>query len=407
MTEIWESITLGETGKWLSGGTPKTTVGEYWGGDIPWISSKSLTEFRVRDADRRVTGLGAQNGTRLVPKNSILMVVRGMSLKTEFRMGITQREVAFGQDCKAILPGDGIDPTFLAYAIKAKSDEILGLVDEAGHGTGRLQMDLLTKVEIGLPPLKLQRAIAGLLGLIDDKLESNTRAAQKIDRVLGLAFEQVLATSEITDTPLGELVTLVKGVSYKSADLQPSRTSLVTLKSFHRAGGYKRDGLKPYVGPYKPAQVLAPGDLVVAQTDLTQGAEVVGRAVRVPADSSADTMVASLDLVIVRPPEDMEREYLFGVLADEAFRQFCRSRVTGTTVLHLASDAIPSYEAPVVPRGDQERFVAVARPLIERRDALDRETEALLELQRELLPQLVSGALPLPSNPRHILEAIA
>ena len=125
----WPSVRLADTGTWLSGGTPRTSEPEFWGGDIPWISSKSLVSFRVRDSDRRVTSVGAQNGTRLVPRDSVLMVVRGMSLKSEFRMGITRREVAFGQDCKAILPGPGIDPGYLAYAIKAKTPEILELVD--------------------------------------------------------------------------------------------------------------------------------------------------------------------------------------------------------------------------------------------------------------------------------------
>lgn len=407
MLSGWSTLPLADAGKWLSGGTPRTSEATYWNGEIPWISSKSLTEFRVRDADRRVTSIGAQNGTRLVPKDTILMVVRGMSLKTEFRMGITQREVAFGQDCKAIVPADGVDPVFLAYAIRAKSSEILGLVDEAGHGTGRLQMDLLTNVEIPLPPPDVQRSIADLLGLIDDKLESNARGAAHIDSVLALAFQAVLESSVVNERPLGEIVELVKGVSYKSADLQRSRTSLVTLKSFHRRGGYKRDGLKQYVGPYKPAQVLQPGDLVVAQTDLTQGAEVVGRAVRVPADSTADVLAASLDMVIVRPKEELTREYLFGVLTDEAFRQFCRSRVTGTTVLHLAADAIPSYQAPIVPKADRERFESIARPLVARRDALDRSSELLTSLQTDLLKGLLSGEVPLPASVHGMLGASA
>ena len=59
-----------------------------------------------------------------------------MSLKNEFRIGIARRQVAFGQDCKAIIPTSGIDGTFLALAMKARSREILGMVDESGHGTG-------------------------------------------------------------------------------------------------------------------------------------------------------------------------------------------------------------------------------------------------------------------------------
>ncbi|WP_162320844.1 restriction endonuclease subunit S [Nesterenkonia haasae] len=172
----WATVRFGDAGRWLSGGTPRTSEPTYWGGDLPWLSAASLTEFRIRDAERRVSRLGAENGTRLVPPGTLLMVVRGMSLKTEFRMGITDREVAFGQDCKAVLPHERFDPLFLAYAVRAQSREVLDLVDEAGHGTGRLQMDLLQELPIPSPPKHEQRGIAATLGALDDKIDSNRRA---------------------------------------------------------------------------------------------------------------------------------------------------------------------------------------------------------------------------------------
>lgn len=98
----WSVTTLGECADWYSGGTPRTEVAEYWDGDIPWITASSLHDFYVEDSERRVTQLGIENGTRLMPKDTILFVVRGMSLKTEFRAGIARRPVTFGQDCKAI-----------------------------------------------------------------------------------------------------------------------------------------------------------------------------------------------------------------------------------------------------------------------------------------------------------------
>src|SRR4051812_8111083 len=98
----WTTTTLGECAIWYSGGTPSTSVPEYWGGDIPWITASSLHDFYVRDSERKITKLGLQNGTRLMPQDTIIFVVRGMSLKSEFRVGIARRPVAFGQDCKAI-----------------------------------------------------------------------------------------------------------------------------------------------------------------------------------------------------------------------------------------------------------------------------------------------------------------
>lgn len=124
----------------------------------------------------------------MVQAGTILMVVRGMSLKTEFRIGITQREMAFGQDCKALVAKDGIHPYFLAYSIRARTPLILGMVDEAGHGTGRLNSDQLYAVEIGVPPFSEQRAIAEVLGALDDKIAANDKLVGMIDAHLALEY---------------------------------------------------------------------------------------------------------------------------------------------------------------------------------------------------------------------------
>ena len=214
MTSIsdWDAIALGDSGTWLSGGTPSTSNADYWDGDIPWMSSKSMTDFHVRTSDRLLTPLGAQNGTKLVPKGAILMVVRGMSLKTEFRMGITQREVALSQDLKGLLPGPQFDPLYLAYAIKAKTPEVLAMVDEAGHGTGRLQTDRLFALRLPRPGIDEQRAIAETLGAIDDKVESNRRLIELIPRLIRAHVDSEL--NGPNEVPVSSLALFINGGAY-------------------------------------------------------------------------------------------------------------------------------------------------------------------------------------------------
>lgn len=93
-------------------------AGAYWGGETPWISALSLKSPWIDDSDRKLTVLGTENGTRLAPKETVIFVVRGSSLKDEFRIGITRREVAFGQDCKALTPRVGVDAHLLFHAIR-------------------------------------------------------------------------------------------------------------------------------------------------------------------------------------------------------------------------------------------------------------------------------------------------
>jgi hypothetical protein len=88
--------------------------------------------------------------------------------------------------------------------------------------------------------------------------------------------------------------------------------------------GHERQGSRlwrtiTYIGRPKAVQVLLPGELVVAQTDLTQAADVIGRVVRVPKDVNAGRLVASLDLAIVPPGDRTPVEHLYGVLLEERF----------------------------------------------------------------------------------------
>lgn len=388
----WTKVQLGKAGKWYSGGTPSTGNPAYWNGDIPWISSGSLTNFRLTTSDRKVTIEGVENGTRLIEPETILMVVRGMSLKSEFRIGMAMRPMAFGQDCKALVAGPGLDPKFLAYSILAQTPKILGLVDEAGHGTGRLNSDQLYAVEIGVPMIHEQRAIAEVLSALDDKIAANTKLAEKLKRMTVAAFASQIG-SPSNFIPLGNLVDVIKGVSYRSVDLQESQTALVTLKSFDRFGGYSSRGLKDYSGQYKPSQVIHPGEIAVAQTDLTQAAEVVGRAVRVPASRNHESLVASLDLAIVRPKVGVPNEFILGVLLESRFREHCKAHTSGTTVLHLSKDAIPTYPAPVVTTHVQNQIASLNRPALELIESVSQESETLASTRDALLPQLMSGKL--------------
>lgn len=290
-----------------------------------------------------------------------------------------------------------VDPRFLLYSYLSPAfQEVIRQNTVHGSTVDRIMLKEFPDFPLRLPPLPEQRAIAATLGALDDKIESNRRAVALIEDLVAAEFTRLVTEFEPTYVPLGELTDVVKGRSYKSAELEQSTTALVTLKSIDRNGGYKADGLKPYSGPYKENQVIRPGEMVVAQTDLTQGAEVVGRGVRVPAAAGFETLVASLDLAIVRPNEDMPIEYLRGLLTSEGFRQWCRSRVTGTTVLHLAKDAIPTWPAPIVAEPEQQRYASFARALLDRMDSLEAQSQRLAALRDSLLPELLSGRIRVP-----------
>jgi type I restriction enzyme S subunit len=251
----------------------------------------------------------------------------------------------------------------------------------------------LKHMRLLLPPVTQQRAIAEVLGAIDDKIAANTSRTKTAAALIDAQF-LVTVSGVPRGLALGSLVSVTKGVSYRRSDLDDkSQTAMVTLKSVTRDGEYAATGLRGFTGIVKDAQMIQPGEVVVAQTDLTQAAEVVGRAVRVPSSSAHDSLVASLDLAIVRPRGSMPTEYLAGLLRTSEFRQHCRDRTSGTTVLHLGRGAIESFKAPAVPEPVQFAYARFARPLFDLVNSVHAESAHLAATRDALLPGLVSGRI--------------
>ena len=152
----WTNLPLSACAEFRSGGTPSKARTDYWDGDVPWVSSGELTSLRIRTTSLSITNEGAEAGSRLVPANTILAVVRGMSLAKEFRIGLAARTVAFNQDLKAICARPGIEPLFLFYALDFQRDAIRGRTGEASHGTKKLDTAVLAEVPVLLPTGVLQ-----------------------------------------------------------------------------------------------------------------------------------------------------------------------------------------------------------------------------------------------------------
>ena len=318
------------------------------------------------------------------------------------------------------------DTRFLMYALSQLN--ISGYV--TGSTMPKLTQDNMNRIRVWIPAVREQRAIAHILGTLDDKIELNRRMnatleamARALFRSWFVDFDPVRAKMEgrdtglpkdiadlfpdrLVDSELGAIpeswesarldnvANITKGRSYRSRELVASDTALVTLKSFARGGGYRPEGLKPFRGVYKNEQVVQPGEVIVACTDVTQAAEVVGRSAVVGATSSFRTLVASLDVSIVRPKNaGVGRAFVYYLTGTEDFVAHALARTTGTTVLHLSKDAVASFRFALPPRPLVERFEHCANSLRAGIHANASAVASLADLRDALLPNLVSGDL--------------
>lgn len=184
MLDGWKSVSLSELATFYSGGTPNKERASYWGGPIPWVTVKDMKAMRLNGVGESLTKEGA-NTVRIVPEGTILVLVRGMGLFKDLPVVLCDRPVTFNQDIKALVAKGDIDSEYLAFALVARKSDILRHVDSAGHGTGRLDTDLLKSTPLPVPPLPEQRKIAEILRTWDlgvEKLEA-LRAANLRRRI--------------------------------------------------------------------------------------------------------------------------------------------------------------------------------------------------------------------------------
>ncbi len=162
----WETKQLDEAATFYSGGTPSKQEADYWEGDYPWVSAKDMKSFSIKDAELKLTPQGFAIA-KIAPKGSVLVLVRGMTLLKDLPVGYVERDIAFNQDIKALVSKSGVSGLFLAYSLIANKNRILNLVNVAGHGTGRLDTNLLKEFSLDFPPLPEQRKIAEILSTWD------------------------------------------------------------------------------------------------------------------------------------------------------------------------------------------------------------------------------------------------
>lgn len=192
---------------------------------------------------------------------------------------------------------------------------------------------------------------------------------------------------------IDEIANIIKGKSYKSSELEKSKTALVTLKSFNRGGGYRLDGLKEYTGKYKPEQEVFAGELIIAYTDVTQAADVIGKPAMVMSDSNYQHLVISLDVGVVRPFNDVYKHFLYCLAMTDSFQAHTKSFCTGTTVLHLGKDAVPSFEFINPINELLHVFYKQTSPVFEKINLHIEENKNLEKARDLLLPRLLKGEI--------------
>ena len=156
-TKNWSCLELTKACKAiLGGGTPSKSHPEYFMGTIPWVSPKDMKQTIINDSIDHITEEAIANSTtNLIPRNSVLMVIRSGILKHTLPVAINNVPVTINQDMKAFVPDNAISTEFLIYYFKAIEPDVLAGV--RGVTADNIDFKAFQKRKIIVPPIVLQR----------------------------------------------------------------------------------------------------------------------------------------------------------------------------------------------------------------------------------------------------------
>lgn len=139
-----------------SGGTPSKANESFWLGELPWFTPKDIKQSDLFDSKDHISAeIPRTSALKLLPRDTVVIVVRGMILAHTFPVSVLRVPATINQDLKALISYDPMDSQFLAYCLRVQEKFILEQVSEAAHGTKRLDVEALSKIKI--PTVSLNR----------------------------------------------------------------------------------------------------------------------------------------------------------------------------------------------------------------------------------------------------------
>lgn len=232
MSLEWESKSFSDLVDIIGGGTPKTSIDEYWNGDIPWISIKDFNSGQkyVLSTEKTITELGLNNSsTKLLHKDDIIISARG----TVGEVAMIKYEMAFNQSCYGLKVHELLDKDFVYYLLGYNINKLRNMVHGAVFDT--ITTNTFDNIIVNVPPQEYQEKISYLLSNIDNLIEVKIHENKNLEQLMKCIFDDWFVNFNYSED-----------ISFKSSELGeiPSNWNvkklsdvLITLESGKRPKG--------------------------------------------------------------------------------------------------------------------------------------------------------------------------
>ena len=222
MKDNWKTYKIRDIANVINGGTPNTKITEYWNGDIPWLTPRDLTGYKkilISKGERNITKKGLQNSSaKLLPKGTILLTSRAPI----GYVAIAENEITTNQGFKNLIVKENlVNNIFFYYWLKNNVEYLKSL----GTGTtfGELNKSTIETLEIEIPSISEQKAIAAVLSILDDKIDLLHRQNKTMEALAETLFRQWFIEEAKDDWKEGTLGNIA---SFHNGKKRPDNTFL-------------------------------------------------------------------------------------------------------------------------------------------------------------------------------------
>ena len=408
----------------ISGGTPKTSVPEYWNGDIGWLSVVDFGDKNkyVETTEKTITQAGVDNSsTKVLHINDIIISARG----TVGAMAMLKKPLAFNQSCFGLRgKTEIINQEYLFYYLKNYMKVLKAKTQGSVFDT--INLATFDLIDLNLPTLDKQERIAHILATIDNKIDANQAINAELESMAKtiydywfLQFEfpneegkpykssggKMVWNAELKrEIPEGweakqikDIATTNRGISYTAKDLADIGTPILSLASVSRTGAYIPEGIKYFCGEVPSSKELKPYDLIMCNTDMTQQREVIARCIMVP-DIFENVITHTHHITKVSLNDDSYNSYFCSTTQSSWFHEYVKGFSSGTNVLGLDAKAFDKIWLPVPDKNTAEKYNKTFMKLQKDKSNLLKQNQELASLRDFLLPMLMNGQITFKDN---------
>lgn len=309
---------------------------------------------------------------------------------------------------------DFLDNNYLKFYLQSPKGQHELYSRATGTTVVGISQKNLKNIDIVIPSLENQIRIGRILNNYNIKIEINNKIisnlesqAQAIFKSWFVDFEPFqdgdFVESELGMIPEGwevrelkDVSKRINGFSYTSKDIfDESNINMITIKNFDRNGGLQNDSIKPISknSRIKKDHYLKTNDILMACTDLTQKADIIGGVLLYFENENFDNEIFSMDLIKLVPFEKDDTFFFYYYLKNPIFKLFAENASSGTTVLHLSKKAVDNFNIVYPTKKHIDRFNDYVFPIIKKQRNLLTQNTKLAELRDALLPKLMAGEI--------------